>query len=304
MIVTRFAPSPTGYLHLGHAFSALFAEQAARAAGGRFLLRIEDIDRARCRPEYEAAIVEDLAWLGLEWHGAIRRQSDHFGDYQAALDRLDRLGVTYPCFCSRKDIAAAQSAPHGPGAVYPGTCRALSSVERAERIAAGQTYAVRLDIAAALAITGPLSWHDRHAGTIVAQPELEGDPVVARRDTPTSYHLSVTVDDHLQGVTLVTRGEDLFAATHVHRLLQGLLGFAQPDYWHHRLLTNADGSRLSKRDGAVAIRALREQGKTPEEVRAMAGWVTAAAPSSPPRNPAPRPGRSARGGPGSRSGPD
>jgi glutamyl-Q tRNA(Asp) synthetase len=278
MIVTRFAPSPTGYLHLGHAFSALFAENAARVAGGHFLLRIEDIDRARCRPEYEAAIIEDLAWLGLEWHGAIRRQSAHFDDYQAALDRLDRLGVIYPCFCSRKDIAAAQSAPHGPGAIYPGTCRALSPAERTERIAAGRTYAVRLDVATALAITGPLSWHDRRAGTVITRPELEGDPVIARRDTPTSYHLSVTVDDHLQGVTLVTRGEDLFAATHVHRLLQGLLGFAPPDYHHHPLLTNADGARLSKRDGAVAIRVLREQGKTPDEVRAMAGWVTAAAP--------------------------
>jgi glutamyl-Q tRNA(Asp) synthetase len=278
MIVTRFAPSPTGYLHLGHAFSALFAEQAARAAGGRFLLRIEDIDRARCRPEFEAAIIEDLTWLGLEWHGAIRRQSDHFGDYRAALDRLDRLGVTYPCFCSRKDIAAAQSAPHGPGAIYPGTCRALSPAERIERIAAGRTYAIRLNVAAALAITGPLSWRDRHAGTVIARPELEGDPVIARRDTPTSYHLSVTVDDHLQGVTLVTRGEDLFAATHIHRLLQGLLGFKAPNYWHHPLLTNADGIRLSKRDGAVAIRMLREQGKTSDEVRAMAGWATAAAP--------------------------
>jgi glutamyl-Q tRNA(Asp) synthetase len=277
MIVTRFAPSPTGYLHLGHAHSALFAENTAGVESGRFLLRIEDIDRARCHPEYEAAIVEDLSWLGLEWHGAVRRQSDHMKDYRAALERLDQLGVTYPCFCSRKDIAAAQTAPHGPGAIYAGTCRMRSPAERAERIEAGQAYAVRLDIAAALAITGPLSWHDRRAGTIAAQPELEGDPVIARRDTPTSYHLSVTVDDHLQGVTLVTRGEDLFTATHIHRLLQALLGFVPPDYHHHPLLTNADGIRLSKRDGALAIRALREQGRTPDEVRAMAGWITAAA---------------------------
>jgi glutamyl-Q tRNA(Asp) synthetase len=269
MIVTRFAPSPTGYLHLGHAFSALFAQDQARKTGGRFLLRIEDIDTARSRPEFETAIVEDLAWLGLKWDGAIRRQSEHMDDYRAALVRLDRLGVTYPCFCSRKDIAAAQSAPHGPGAAYPGTCRGLSPDTRAERIAAGQPYAVRLDIAAGLAITGPLTWHDCQAGDVAAQPGLEGDPVIARRDTPTSYHLSVTVDDHLQGVTLVTRGEDLFTATHIHRLLQALLGYTPPDYCHHPLLKNAQGDRLSKRDGAVAIRTLRERGKTPEQVREM-----------------------------------
>jgi glutamyl-Q tRNA(Asp) synthetase len=270
MTVTRFAPSPTGYLHLGHAYSALFAEDAARKAGGRFLLRIEDIDTARCRPEFEAAILEDLAWLGLTWEQPVRRQSDHFDDYRAALERLDRLGVTYPCFCSRKDIAAAQTAPHGPGAVYPGTCRHRTPADRVERIAGGLPCAVRLDVAAGLALTGPLSWHDHAAGTVAAQPALEGDPVIARRDTPTSYHLSVTVDDHLQGVTLVTRGDDLFAATHVHRLLQGLLNYTPPDYCHHPLLKNWEGARLSKRDGATAIRALREQGKTPTEVREMA----------------------------------
>ena len=269
MIVTRFAPSPTGYLHLGHAFSALFAQGPARKAGGRFLLRIEDIDSARSRPEFEAAIAEDLAWLGVTWDGAVRRQSEHMDDYRAVLERLDRRGVTYPCFCSRKDIAAAQSAPHGPGAAYPGTCRMRSPEDRAGRIAAGQPYAIRLDVAAGLALTGSLSWHDCRAGTVAAQPALEGDPVIARRDTPTSYHLSVTVDDHLQGVTLVTRGEDLFATTHVHRLLQALLGYATPDYCHHPLLKNAEGGRLSKRDGAVAIRTLREQGKSPKQVREM-----------------------------------
>jgi len=270
MIVTRFAPSPTGYLHLGHACSALIAEHAAREAQGRFLLRIEDIDTARSRPEFEAAILEDLAWLGIGWDGAVRRQSDHMGDYRAVLDRLDAMGVTYPCFCSRKDIAAAQTAPHGPGAVYPGTCRHRSGEDRARRIAAGQPYAVRLDVAAGLALTGPLTWRDCRAGTVAATPDIEGDPVIARRDTPTSYHLSVTVDDQLQGVTLVTRGEDLFPSTHIHRLLQGLLGYAPPDYCHHPLLTNADGARLSKRDGAVGIRVLRAQGKTPEEVKEMA----------------------------------
>jgi len=267
MIVTRFAPSPTGYLHLGHAFSALIAERAARQSQGRFLLRIEDIDTGRSRPEFEAAIVEDLTWLGIAWDGAVRRQSEHLDDYRAALDRLEAIGVTYPCFCSRKDIAAAQIAPHGLGAVYPGTCRHRAPEDRSERIAAGQPYAIRLDIAAGLNLTGPLTWDDCHAGTVAATPDLEGDPVIARRDTPSSYHLSVTVDDHLQGVTLVTRGEDLFPATHIHRLLQGLLDYAPPDYCHHPLLKNAEGIRLSKRDGAIAIRALREQGKTPSEVR-------------------------------------
>lgn len=269
MIVTRFAPSPTGYLHLGHAFSALFAHHAARRENGRFLLRIEDIDQTRCRREFEAAILEDLAWLGLEWDGPVRRQSDHFDDYRAALDELDRLGVTYPCFCTRKEIAEAASAPHGPTGAYPGTCRHLSPGERAERMAAGRPYAIRLNAAAGLERTGPLTWHDREAGTVAADLS-DGDPVIARKDTPTSYHLAVTVDDHLQGVTLVTRGVDLFAATHVHRLLQALLGYATPEYCHHRLLVNSTGVRYSKRDGALAIRTLREQGLTPEAVRASA----------------------------------
>jgi glutamyl-Q tRNA(Asp) synthetase len=269
MIVTRFAPSPTGYLHLGHAYSALIAEREARAAGGRFLLRIEDIDAGRSRPEFEVAILEDLAWLGVRWDGPVRRQSEHIDDYRTALDRLEALGVTYPCFCSRKDIATAQTAPHGPAAVYPGTCRRRSAKDRDEHIAAGQPYAIRLDVASSLRITGPLTWHDCNAGSVAATPDIEGDPVIARRDTPTSYHLSVTVDDHLQGVTLVTRGEDLFPSTHIHRLLQDLLGYAAPDYCHHALLKNADGARLSKRDGAVGLRLLRGQGKTPAEVREM-----------------------------------
>jgi glutamyl-Q tRNA(Asp) synthetase len=276
MIVTRFAPSPTGYLHLGHAYSALFARDAA--LGGRFLLRIEDIDPARCRPEFDVAIREDLAWLGLTWHGAVRRQSEHIADYRAALSVLGEMGVVYPCFCSRKtiaaEIAAAGGAPHGLMAIYPGTCRNLGEAKRRDMIAAGAEYAIRLNVAAALAMTGPLSWHDLAAGLIAARPETLGDPVIARRDAPTSYHLAVTVDDHLQGVTLVTRGEDLFTATHIHRLLQALLDYALPDYYHHRLLTDGDGVRLSKRDGATAIRTLREQGKSVEEVLAMAGWDT------------------------------
>jgi glutamyl-Q tRNA(Asp) synthetase len=279
MIVTRFAPSPTGHLHLGHAYAALFAFDAARDAGGRFLLRIEDIDRARCRREFDAAIVEDLSWLGLNWDGGIRRQSEHMDDYRAALARLGELGVTYPCFCSRRDItaeiAAAGAAPHGPtGSVYPGICRRLTPGQQDDRIATGQPFATRLDVAAGLALTGPLTWLDGDAGPVAARPELEGDVVIARRDTPTSYHLSVTVDDHLQGVTLVTRGVDLFAATHTQRLLQALLGFDAPRYRLHALLMNAAGARLSKRDGALSLRALRGQGRTGDEVRAMA-WEAA-----------------------------
>jgi glutamyl-Q tRNA(Asp) synthetase len=278
MIVTRFAPSPTGYLHLGHAASALFAEDAARREGGRFLLRIEDIDGARCRPEFDAAILEDLTWLGIGWDGPVRRQSAHVEEYRAALERLGAMGVTYPCFCSRKDIAAAATAPHGPGAgLYPGTCRGLAPEERERKRDSGQPYAIRLDVAAALGRTGPLIWRDRARGVIAATPEAQRDPVIARRDAPTSYHLAVTVDDHIQGVTLVTRGEDLFAATHIHRLLQALLGYEPPDYRHHALLTNEQGARLSKRDGALSLRALRAQGWTPNDVRATLPRLSAAA---------------------------
>ena len=283
-IVTRFAPSPTGYLHLGHAFSALFAADAAREAGGRLILRIEDIDAGRCRPEFEAAIVDDLAWLGLEWDGPVRRQSEHLKDYAAALDRLRVNELIYPCFCTRADIKAeiarAATAPHAAphtgegadGAVYPGTCRALGRTEGQERIEAGEPHALRIHMGRAVELTGALSWSDRERGEIAAEPEAQGDVVLARKDTPTSYHLSVTVDDHLQGVNLVTRGEDLFAATHIHRLLQAVLGFAPPDYHHHRLLTGEDGRRLAKRDDAATIRALRNAGKSPAEVRALAGF--------------------------------
>ena len=274
MIVTRFAPSPTGLLHLGHAFSAAFAWRAARAAGGRFLLRIEDIDATRCRPEFEQAIRDDLAWLGLDWDGPVRRQSEHMADYRACIDRLDARGLVYPCFCTRAairaEIARAGAAPHGPeGAVYPGTCRRIAADERARRIAGGEAYALRLDVARALAETGPLAWHDRARGRIAADPAAFGDVVIARKETPTSYHLAVTHDDHVQGVTLVTRGEDLFAATDIHRLLQALLGFATPEYHHHRLLTGNDGARLAKRAGAPSLRSLREAGRSPAEVMAM-----------------------------------
>ena len=277
-IVTRFAPSPTGRLHLGHAYSALFAEAAARQSNGRFLLRIEDIDPARCRPEFEQGILEDLSWLGLQWETPVRRQSDHLGDYRAALERLESAGLLYPCFCSRKEIQAeiarAVVAPHGPeGPLYRGTCRALSASERKSRISLGRPYALRLDVAAGLARTGPLTWQDLDRGVILAEPQLLGDVVLGRRDAPASYHLAVTLDDDLQGVNLVTRGEDLLAATHVHRLLQSLLDLATPAYRHHRLLTNDKGERLAKRDGAMTLAALRQAGNTPAEVRAITGFV-------------------------------
>ncbi len=276
--VTRFAPSPTGYLHLGHAYSALFARRAA-ADGGRFLLRVEDIDRGRCRPEFEDAIYEDLAWLGLSWETPVRRQSEHFDDYLAALNQLTDAGLTYPCFCTRKEIEteidAAGGAPHGPdGPVYPGTCRHLSTSEREERISAGEAHAIRLDMDAAVMRTGALTWNDARAGEVAACPERFGDVVLARKDTPTSYHLSVTLDDHIQGITLVTRGTDLFEATDVHRLLQALLTLDVPSYHHHPLLTGDDGKRFAKRDKSLTIRELRESGRSPDDViRMMDGFI-------------------------------
>ncbi|HTZ36967.1 MAG TPA: tRNA glutamyl-Q(34) synthetase GluQRS [Stellaceae bacterium] len=274
MIVTRFAPSPTGYLHLGHVRSAWEGWRAARDAGGRFLLRLEDIDRGRCRAAFAAAILEDLAWLGLAWDGPVRRQSEHFADYRAALERLDGIGVLYPCFCTRREIqleiARAGGAPQGEtGALYPGTCRRLSAEDRAARLASGADYALRLDVAAALARSGPLGWSE-DGRPVAADPAALGDVVVARKELPTSYHLAVTVDDALQGVTLVTRGEDLFAATHVHRLLQALLGLPTPRYRHHPLLTDAGGRRLAKRDAALAVRAMRAAGMSAAAVLAAA----------------------------------
>jgi glutamyl-Q tRNA(Asp) synthetase len=276
-VVTRFAPSPTGLLHLGHAHSALVGWRAARAAGGRFLLRIEDIDQGRCRPEFTDAILRDLAWLGLDWDGAVRVQSEHVADYRAALDRLEALGVLYPCFCTRAaikaEIARAGGAPHAAeGPLYPGTCRALRPAERAARLQAGEPWAQRLDVAQAVALIGPLWWQDELAGRVACEPAAQGDVVLARKDTPTSYHLAVTVDDALQGVSLVTRGADLFAATHIHRLLQALLGLPVPRWRHHPLLVDAAGRRYAKRDRALTLAALRAAGRTPAEVRAMAGF--------------------------------
>jgi len=269
-IVTRFAPSPTGYLHLGHVRSALEGWRAAREAGGRFLLRLEDIDHTRCRAEYATAIAEDLTWLGLDWDGPIRRQSEHFADYRAALARLEMTGLLYPCFCTRRAIQAeierAGGAPQGEmGAPYPGTCRHLGAAERSDKRRLAPDYALRLDVAAALARTGPLAWSE-DGRRVEAQPAALGDVVLARKEMPTSYHLAVTVDDALQGVSLVTRGADLFAATHIHRLLQALLGLPTPQYRHHPLLTDAEGRRLAKRDRALSIRAMRQAGMTSDRI--------------------------------------
>jgi glutamyl-Q tRNA(Asp) synthetase len=275
--VTRFAPSPTGLIHLGHAYSVLFAQRAAREGNGRFLLRIEDIDVTRCRPEFEAGILGDLAWLGLDWERPVRRQSQHIDEYGAALARLEAAGLVYPCFCTRTEIEAevarAGAAPHGEeGPPYPGTCRHLAAAARETRIASGRPFALRLDLAKALARTGPLVWRDRARGAQAAAPERFGDVVLARKEMRTSYHLAVTLDDHVQGITLVTRGDDLFAATHIHRLLQALLGLDTPAYHHHPMLTDRSGRRLAKRDRAATLASLREAGKTPAEVRALAGF--------------------------------
>ena len=276
MTVTRFAPSPTGYLHLGSVYSALFAQQAARADGGRYLVRIEDIDTTRCKPEFTDRMLGDLDWLCLgSDEKPERRQSDHLPEYKAALERLDSMGLTYPCFCTRADIQreiqAAGGAPHGPdGPVYPGICRGLPRPEAQNRIAGGETPAWRLDMAAAQAVTGRLSFHDRGRGCLACRPEAFGDVVLARKDTPTSYHLSVTLDDALQGITLVTRGEDLLPSTDVHRVLQALLGLPEPEYWHHGLLLGPDGKRFAKRDKSVSVPDLRKDGRTAAEIVATA----------------------------------
>jgi glutamyl-Q tRNA(Asp) synthetase len=282
--VFRFAPSPNGYLHLGHALSALRNFELARAAGGRFLLRIEDIDAARCRPDYEQAIYDDLAWLGITWEQPVRRQSAHFDEYGAALARLDAMGLVYPSFESRGEIArlVAARATHAPwprdpdGApLYPGDARALPPSERRRRMEAGDPYALRLDMAAALARTGALSWSETgaesEAGSVAAAPRMWGDVVLARKETPTSYHLAVVVDDARQGVTHVVRGQDLFWSTSVHRVLQALLDLPAPSYHHHRLILDAEGKKLSKSTRATALRALRESGATAADIRRMVG---------------------------------
>ena len=275
MTITRFAPSPTGYLHLGHAYSALLA--AREAKDRKFLLRIEDIDPVRCKPEFTQAIFEDLGWLGLNWPEPVRYQSRHLADYATPLNKLREMGLVYPCFCTRRKIEQeASRSAHAPhqgeeNIIYPGICRKLSVQECDNKLGQYKTANWRLDIGKALQITGLLFWHDRIKGKVEAQPQIFGDVVLARKDVPTSYHLSVTYDDHLQGITLVTRGEDLFASTHIHVLLQDLLGYETPEYFHHALLTDDHGRRYAKRDRSVTLRALREQGEAPAGIRERCG---------------------------------
>jgi glutamyl-Q tRNA(Asp) synthetase len=284
--VFRFAPSPNGYLHLGHAYSALLNSDLARRAGGRMLLRIEDIDTMRCKPEFETAIVEDLAWLGIEWETPVRRQSAHLDVYLDALNKLAAQGLVYPSFESRAEIAGlvAQREAHGPwprdpdGApLYPGTAKLLSPSERARSIDSAALYALRLDMAAARARAGDLAWTEQgegpggETGMVAAQPQVWGDVILARKETPTSYHLSVVIDDALQGVTDVVRGQDLFWSTSVHRLLQKLLELREPAYRHHRLVLDAAGSKLSKSTSATGLRELRAAGATPADIRRLVG---------------------------------
>lgn len=280
-VVTRFAPSPSGHLHLGHAYSAMFAENAAEKQGGQFLLRIEDIDEGRCRSEFEESIMQDLDWLGLSWEKPVHRQSDHLNNYKIALDMLREMGVLYPCFCTRKEILAeikgAVRAPHevrhGPdGPIYPGICRNLTPDERESRLASNEPFALRLNITRAHALVGNIQWIDLDHGLMSGKPEIFGDVVLARKDIPTSYHLSVTVDDNFQKVTLVTRGEDLRHATHIHRLLQELLNYDVPEYQFHRLLSGRNGRRYSKRDTSVSLRLLREAGHTPNDIRKLVSF--------------------------------
>jgi len=284
--VFRFAPSPNGYLHLGHALSALLNADMARAKAGQLLLRIEDIDAARCRPEYETAIYEDLRWLGLRWEPPVRRQSEHWDDYRAALTRLEATGLLYPSFETRAEIARLVAARemHGPwprdpdGApLYPGSAKNISDGERKRRMESGEPYALRLDMQAALARVGALTWVETgvgpagESGTVIANPADWGDVILARKETPTSYHLAVIVDDAAQGVTDVVRGRDLFHATAIHRLLQMLLGLPQPRYHHHRLILDADDNKLSKSTQATGLRELRAHGASVAEIRQLVG---------------------------------
>jgi glutamyl-Q tRNA(Asp) synthetase len=284
--VFRFAPSPNGYLHLGHALSALLNDDFARKAGGRLLLRIEDIDTTRCRPEFESAIYQDLGWLGIAWEQPVRRQSEHLADYRQALEKLIAQGLVYPSFESRAEIAklvaqreANASWPRDPdGApLYPGAAKLLSAGERARLLESDALYALRLDMTAACARTGDLGWiehgegPDGEAGAVAARPQAWGDVILARKETPTSYHLSVAVDDALQGVTDVVRGQDLFWSTSVHRLLQQLLGLPQPAYRHHRLVLDGEGGKLSKSTAATGLRELRAAGATPADIRRLVG---------------------------------
>jgi glutamyl-Q tRNA(Asp) synthetase len=284
--VFRFAPSPNGYLHLGHAFSALLNFDSACRTGGRLLLRIEDIDTIRCRPEFEAAIDEDLGWLGIAWETPVRRQSRHLADYREAVEKLASQGLVYPSFESRAEIAALMASREATGGwprdpdgapLYPGVAKLLSPAERARWLESGAPYALRLDMAAACSLAGDLGWIEHgegpegETGAVAARPQAWGDVILARKETPTSYHLSVTLDDALQGVTEVVRGQDLFWSTSVHRLLQALLGLREPAYRHHRLILDGAGRKLSKSTAATGLRELRAGGATPADIRRLVG---------------------------------
>lgn len=286
--VFRFAPSPNGYLHLGHAYSALLNFDLARQTGGRLLLRIEDIDSTRCRPEFEAAIYEDLAWLGIAWEKPVRRQSEHLAAYRAAIEQLAAQGLIYPSFESRAEIARLVAEKEAGGAwsrdpdgapLYPGTAKSLPSEERDRLTAQGLPFALRLDMAAAAGRAGRLHWHEQgegpngETGAVAARPEAWGDVILARKETPTSYHLSVVIDDALQGVTDVVRGVDLLWSTSVHRLLQELLGLSPPAYRHHQLIRDAAGQKLSKSTQATGLRELRAAGASPGDIRRLVGLL-------------------------------
>jgi glutamyl-Q tRNA(Asp) synthetase len=270
----RFAPSPNGELHLGHAFSALFAFHAANQAGGKFLLRIEDIDTTRCRRHFAGLLIEDLSLLGLRWPEPVRFQSRHLADYSEAQSRLVDQGLLYPCFCTRKIAETSSSGLRDPdGALlYPGTCRALDPRARAARMTAGEAFHLRLDMAKAARHAAGLFFTDLGAGDVPADPQKWGDVVLVRKDIGTSYHIAVVVDDALQDVTHVTRGKDLFEATHIHRLLQALLGLPVPLYHHHPLIGDALGRKLSKSAGDRSLRSLREEGASPADIRAALGF--------------------------------
>src|SRR5277367_4213238 len=284
--ILRFAPSPNGYLHLGHAYSALLNHDMARECGGRVLLRLEDIDTTRCRPEYEEAIYEDLRWLGVTWQQPARRQSEHFADYATAVAELESQGLIYPSFESRGELSALVAEldrqggwPRDPDGVpiYPGRARKMSAAERERRRAAGEPSALRLAMDRAVARAGVLTWTETGAGPhgqtglVTAAPQMWGDVVLARKEAPTSYHLSAVLDDALQGVTDIVRGQDLFWSTSIHRLLQALLGLPEPAYHHHKLILDDDGAKLSKSTAATGLRELRSGGATPRDIRRMVG---------------------------------
>lgn len=286
-LITRFAPSPTGLLHRGHAYAAIAAHDLAGNHGGQFLVRLEDIDNTRCRSEFEQSIFDDLSWLGLTWKQPVRRQSEHLNEYRLAVDILQKRGLLFPCFCTRRDIQEeiqrAGGAPQGEeGPLYPGICRRLSVDEQQQRMNSGEPYALRLDLQLAMTLAERevgrhgLTWHDRNRGTQTAQPQHFGDVVLVRKDIGCSYHLAVVLDDALQQVSLVTRGSDLFEATHLHRLLQHLLSLPVPEYLHHRLILDDQGRRLAKRDRSETLQSLRERGITPQQIReSLADSLTA-----------------------------